>query len=59
MFLLLMLTTQTDTISNSTNKLLFIDNHKLLAKDGQIFEEMKEKVKKFMRNIGLEINEKK
>ncbi|TBU11666.1 hypothetical protein CWI38_1092p0010, partial [Hamiltosporidium tvaerminnensis] len=49
----------TDAESHATNHLLFIDDLKLLAEDGQTLEEMTEEVKKFMNNIGLEINKEK
>ncbi|TBU20728.1 reverse transcriptase [Hamiltosporidium tvaerminnensis] len=52
-------TIKTDAESHATNHLLFIDDLKLLAEDGQTLEEMTEEVKKFMNNIGLEINKEK
>ncbi|KAK1348726.1 hypothetical protein LUQ84_001876 [Hamiltosporidium tvaerminnensis] len=52
-------TIQTEDVSHSTNHLLFIDDLKLLAKDGTTLEKMTEEVKMFMKNIGLEINREK
>ncbi|TBU20298.1 reverse transcriptase [Hamiltosporidium tvaerminnensis] len=52
-------TIQTEDASHSTNHLLFIDDLKLLAKDGTTLEKMTEEVKMFMKNIGLEINREK
>ncbi|KAK1348888.1 hypothetical protein LUQ84_002032 [Hamiltosporidium tvaerminnensis] len=49
-------TIQTEDASHSTNHLVFIDDLKLLAKDGTTLEKMTEEVKMFMKNIGLEIN---
>ncbi|TBU11757.1 reverse transcriptase, partial [Hamiltosporidium tvaerminnensis] len=53
------MTIQTEDASQSTNHLLFIDDLKLLAKDGTTLEKMTEEVKMFMKNIGLEINREK
>ncbi|TBU12308.1 reverse transcriptase [Hamiltosporidium tvaerminnensis] len=50
---------KTDAESYETNHLLFIDDLKLLAEDGQILEEYTEEVKKFMNKIVLEINKEK
>ncbi|TBU10378.1 reverse transcriptase [Hamiltosporidium tvaerminnensis] len=52
-------TIKTDTESQATNHLLFIDDLKLLAEDGQTLQEMTEEVIKFMNNIGFEINKEK
>ncbi|TBU11070.1 reverse transcriptase, partial [Hamiltosporidium tvaerminnensis] len=52
-------TIQTEDASHSTNHLLFIDDLKLLAKDGTTLEKMTEEVKMFVKNIGLEINREK
>ncbi|TBU10428.1 hypothetical protein CWI38_1768p0020, partial [Hamiltosporidium tvaerminnensis] len=52
-------TIQTEDASYSTNHLLFIDDLKLLDKDGTTLEKMTEEVKMFMKNIGLEINREK
>ncbi|TBT96580.1 reverse transcriptase [Hamiltosporidium magnivora] len=52
-------TIKTDAESHATNHLLFIDDLKLLAEVGQKLQEMTEEVKKFINNIGLEINKKK
>ncbi|KAK1350964.1 hypothetical protein LUQ84_000237 [Hamiltosporidium tvaerminnensis] len=49
-------TIKTDAESHATNHLLFIDDLKLLAEDGQTLEDMTEEVKKFRNNIGLKIN---